>query len=283
MRCSLLTLSTYLDSELAPDRAGEVEAHLVACQRCSSGLGYLREEKAHISALAAVLTDPGAAEDLLGTVGLQYLPGTAVDPPELAPQFLLDLAESPVPSPLPPAPDESGTYLELNGSPSEQAASAEPPEPVDTATEPRVEAQAEATADTSAAEPIDDERLEEPAPPVTPAPAAPPQWSTRYTPELSLAAPREPAPTVPPPVRETPETDPVVPEFLVDSAVDATEQAMVPPHPSTPKPSAPKPSAPMLSSPKPSSPSVALTGRAASWLGRARDAVSVRWALMRGS
>lgn len=297
MRCSLLALSTYLDNELAPDRAGEVEAHLVACQRCSSGLGYLREEKEHIHALAAVHSDPGAAEDLLGTVGLQYLPGTAVDPPAPAPQFLLDLTESPKPSPEPPPPDESGKYLELNGSPSPKAAP-ELPEQVNTAAESPVEAHDEVP-QPAAAEPAeashmdvfdthidedagithhdidearDDERADEAAASATPAAPAPPQWSQSYVHDPSRAT-REPAPSTAPPVHETPETDLVVPRFLVDDGVDATEHDMVRPEPPLPKPS----------TPMPSSPGVALTGRASSWFGRARDAVSVRWALMRGS
>ena len=276
MRCSLLTLSTYLDGELAPDRSGEVEAHLVACQRCSSGLGYLREEKGHISALAVVHADDGAAEDLLGSVGLALLPAPVTAPPEPAPQFLLDLAESPRPSPVPPLPDESGKYLELNGSPSplaapEMRAPAEtlaadpadlmPAESLDTHANDHVDS-APHEVDT----PLSDERVEEVAPPVTPTPPAPPQWSQSYARETPLAHARDSAPPSQPSAPSTPEPETVVPQFLVDTAVDATEQAVVPPHPA----------------PKRPSPSVALSGRASSLLGRARDAVTVRWALMRG-
>ena len=274
MRCSLLTLSTYLDGELAPDRAGEVEAHLVACQRCSSGLGYLREEKGHIGALALVHADAGAAEDLLGAVGLALLPAPVAAPPHPAPQFLLDLAESPAPSPELP-PDESGKYLELNGSPS-QAASSAPAAPADPVTAEPADVMPAEAFDTDAYdgvdpsaddvdEPMNEEHIEEVPPPFAPAPPAPPQWSQSYARATPLAHPMDSAPPAQPPAPAVAEPEIVVPQSVVDSAVDATDEAMVP-----------------HATPKPLSPSVALSGRASAWLGRARDAVSVRWALMRG-
>ena len=276
MRCSLLTLSTYLDGELAPDRAGEVEAHLVACQRCSSGLGYLQEEKGHISTLAVVHADAGAAEDLLGAVGLALLPAPVMAPPEPAPQFLLDLAESPAPSPVPPPPDESGKYLELNGSPSPLAAQEAQAPAATSAAEAADVMPAEAfdrrirddvdSAPHDVDEPLNDEHVEEVAPPVTPPPTAPPQWSQSYARETSLAPPRDSVPPAQPSAATAPDPERVVPQFLVDTAVDATEQATAPPQPA----------------PKRASPSVALSGRASALWGRARDAVSVRWALMRG-
>ena len=70
MRCSLLTLSSYLDRELPPDRSGELEAHLIACPRCSTGLGYLREEAERIRGLSAARVPVHATEQLLVTVGL---------------------------------------------------------------------------------------------------------------------------------------------------------------------------------------------------------------------
>ena len=82
MRCSLLTLSSYIDGELAPERAGELEAHVIACQRCSAGLGYLREEAERIHGLAPVRALPDAAERLLVEVGLVARPGVAEPPPE---------------------------------------------------------------------------------------------------------------------------------------------------------------------------------------------------------
>ena len=70
MRCSLLTLSSYLDRELPPDRAGELEAHLIACPRCSTGLGYLREEAERIRGLSVARVPVHATEQVLVTVGL---------------------------------------------------------------------------------------------------------------------------------------------------------------------------------------------------------------------
>ena len=70
MRCSLLTLSSYLDRELPPERSGELEAHLIACPRCSTGLGYLREEAERIRALSQAHVPADAEQRLLVTVGL---------------------------------------------------------------------------------------------------------------------------------------------------------------------------------------------------------------------
>ncbi|MFN2450839.1 MAG: zf-HC2 domain-containing protein [Candidatus Dormibacteria bacterium] len=52
MKCSLLTLSCYLDDELEASRRGELEAHLVGCTRCRGGLEHLTEETKRIAALA---------------------------------------------------------------------------------------------------------------------------------------------------------------------------------------------------------------------------------------
>ena len=285
MKCSLLTLSTYLDGELAPDRAGEVEAHLIACQRCSTGLGYLQEEQSHIRALAAVTADPGAAEDLLGIVGLSFLPVPVVAPPQPAPQFLLDLAESPQPAAVPPVPDASGSYLELNGSPAPIAAASEPEAAGDAPVEAR-EVAVEEPVDTAVSDERDDAHVfetfdwhadelgdaasgnsrgesaeSEPlvaetgrvadTPLVSATPPGPPTWSQPFR-------------------RAHPEPEAVAPQALVDTAVDATAHAVEPVAPVAPPLRAP-------------SPGVALQGRPSSWLDRARDAVSVRWALMRGS
>lgn len=74
MRCSLLTLSSYLDGELAPERAGELEAHLIACTRCSTGLGYLREEAERIRGLSPARVPAESAERMLVAVGLVAAP-----------------------------------------------------------------------------------------------------------------------------------------------------------------------------------------------------------------
>ena len=84
MRCSLLTLSSYLDHELPPERTGELEAHLIACPRCSAGLGYLREEADRIRGLAPVQAASDAADRLLIEVGIAAGPGIA--PPPVPPQ-----------------------------------------------------------------------------------------------------------------------------------------------------------------------------------------------------
>ena len=54
MKCSLLTLSCYVDAELPAPRRGELEAHLVGCHRCRAGLGHLREEVERVEGLARV-------------------------------------------------------------------------------------------------------------------------------------------------------------------------------------------------------------------------------------
>jgi hypothetical protein len=279
VRCSLLTLSTYLDNELAPERAGEVEAHLVACQRCSSGLGYLREEQAHIRALAAVIAAPGAAEDLLDTVGLSMLPAPSTPalpkPPQPAPQFLLDLAESPKPAPTAP-PGGNGSYLELNGSTTVKdapvAPASEPPAREPAEPEAAVERFGPETFERPASRPEavepptpEPDQQVEPAPlqpeplaatetgtaedPVEevhkPATPAPPRWSQPYA---RVERATEVQPSLDPSVRRTEESKPLAPETPAVPAV-----------PNTPG------------------------GRPASWLDRARDAVALRWALMRGS
>ena len=70
MRCSLLTLSAYIDAELEPARRGELEAHLVGCTRCSAALGYLKEESAHIGSLARVRISDEAAHQMFTELAL---------------------------------------------------------------------------------------------------------------------------------------------------------------------------------------------------------------------
>lgn len=85
MRCSLLLLSTYLDGELNQRRGAELDAHLIGCTRCQSGLGYLREESQRISGLARVSVPDYSAHALLAHVGLitaeDELPGNTPAPP----------------------------------------------------------------------------------------------------------------------------------------------------------------------------------------------------------
>jgi Putative zinc-finger len=70
MKCSLLVLSSYLDGELEARRQGELEAHLVGCQRCRSGLGYLREEVERVSSLGRVSVADHSVHSLLSQLGL---------------------------------------------------------------------------------------------------------------------------------------------------------------------------------------------------------------------
>jgi hypothetical protein len=74
MKCSLLVLSSYLDGELEVRRQGELEAHLVGCQRCRSGLGYLREEVDRVSALGRVSVAEHSIDALLVQLGLTPAP-----------------------------------------------------------------------------------------------------------------------------------------------------------------------------------------------------------------
>ena len=80
MRCSLLVLSSYLDGELPPERAIELEAHLIACTRCSTALGYLREEQQRVAGLARVHVDDHATREMFALIGL-----TSDDPGDVPP------------------------------------------------------------------------------------------------------------------------------------------------------------------------------------------------------
>ncbi|GEM_PF-2127605 len=70
MRCSLLALSSYLDAELDAEPTGELEAHLVACDRCRTAMGHLREESARIGGLARIHVPDDAVHDLFMQIGL---------------------------------------------------------------------------------------------------------------------------------------------------------------------------------------------------------------------
>ena len=103
MRCSLLVLSTHLDGELDPGRSGELEAHLVGCERCRRGLGYLGEEVQRISALAPVHVPDHSVHALFAQLGLlgtadplpyRPTPGMAAPPAE-APTWLSGGAAGP--------------------------------------------------------------------------------------------------------------------------------------------------------------------------------------------
>jgi hypothetical protein len=65
MKCSLLTLSCALDGELSRERQLELDAHLITCERCKTGMRYLREETERISLLAPVRLSTDKATALL--------------------------------------------------------------------------------------------------------------------------------------------------------------------------------------------------------------------------
>jgi len=89
VKCSLLLLSSYVDGELEASRRGELEAHLVACQRCRVGLAHLREEVERIGSLARVRVPEASARALLlatGVIGAgDALPGQRTAPVETRP------------------------------------------------------------------------------------------------------------------------------------------------------------------------------------------------------
>jgi Putative zinc-finger len=70
VRCSLLALSSYVDAELDIEPAGELEAHLLACDRCQTAMGHLREESQRIGGLARVHIPDGAVHGLFSQIGL---------------------------------------------------------------------------------------------------------------------------------------------------------------------------------------------------------------------
>ncbi|MFZ0996088.1 MAG: zf-HC2 domain-containing protein [Candidatus Dormiibacterota bacterium] len=65
MKCSLLTLSCALDGELSRERQTELDAHLITCERCRTGMRYLREETERISLLTPVHLSEDRATALL--------------------------------------------------------------------------------------------------------------------------------------------------------------------------------------------------------------------------
>jgi hypothetical protein len=97
VKCSLLTLSTFIDGELPDERRSEVDAHLVGCPRCTAGAASLREEKARVAQLARVHVDPESAQSMLEQVGI------AIDSAApLAPSYA---------SPAPPQPSVAADQL----------------------------------------------------------------------------------------------------------------------------------------------------------------------------
>jgi Putative zinc-finger len=83
VKCSLLTLSTFIDGELNAERRAEVDAHLVGCPRCGAGAATLREEKTRVARLARVQVDEESAQLMLEQVGIAI--PTALSRPQVAP------------------------------------------------------------------------------------------------------------------------------------------------------------------------------------------------------
>ena len=75
MKCSLLTLSCALDGELSRERQSELETHLVTCERCRTGMRYLREETDRISQLVKVAVPNATATALLERARVITIPG----------------------------------------------------------------------------------------------------------------------------------------------------------------------------------------------------------------
>ena len=96
MKCSLLTLSTYVDGELPVDRRAEVDAHLVGCSRCSVGAATLRDERGRIGQLVRVRVAPPSALLMLEQLGIT---GASGEPAASAPP------RSSTPAPQPVADD----------------------------------------------------------------------------------------------------------------------------------------------------------------------------------
>ncbi|HEY0409154.1 MAG TPA: zf-HC2 domain-containing protein, partial [Candidatus Dormibacteraeota bacterium] len=94
MKCSLLTLSCYVDGELPASRKGELEAHLVGCHRCRAGLGHLREEVERVQGLARVHLPETSVRLLLEHTGLIAAGGPMPAVPDAA-----ALAEPPASTP----------------------------------------------------------------------------------------------------------------------------------------------------------------------------------------
>jgi Putative zinc-finger len=138
VRCSLLALSSYIDSELDIEPSGELEAHLLACDRCQTAMGHLREESQRIGGLARLHIPDGAVHDLFSQIGLiEEGDDLPVAPPyqerpaslEAPPWFGAERGKA-----LPWAPRgrhdprPAGEPRELIGGRSPNAAVAEPPE-----------------------------------------------------------------------------------------------------------------------------------------------------------
>ncbi|MGH7721329.1 MAG: zf-HC2 domain-containing protein, partial [Candidatus Dormibacteria bacterium] len=267
MKCSLLTLSIFIDDELGEQRRSEVDAHLVGCPRCSAGAATLREEKARVGQLARVRVDPASAQAMLEQVGI------AVD--SLAPP-----SSAPAATPPPPADDQlpwqSGrSSAALPWTPRRPGAGAAGYGAVPVA------AAAEVAADVpvAAAEiPADVPVAAAEVPADVPIAAA-----AEVQADLPLGGPSRTAweAALPPPLEVATDTD---------ASWRAPPDSVAPPEPSPPPAALEAPAPPVSTHPPPAVPSpapapsrvAAAAGPAALWT-RVRDAVAVRLALARGA
>ncbi len=112
MKCSLLTLSCALDGELATPRQAELEAHLVSCDRCRTGLQYLREETERIAGLPRLALPDLTIEALLSRTKVTEPPiaaGAALPPlPVAEGEPATASAADPAAEPGGPAADAAG-------------------------------------------------------------------------------------------------------------------------------------------------------------------------------
>lgn len=199
MKCSLLGLSSYLDGELDAGKRGELEAHLVGCQRCTGGLGHLREEVQRIAGLAPVHVPDQSARALMEQLGL-------ITPGEALPQRSAPRVQMPSSPSLPWLQPETGKALPwraargpvtppatlpgpgtLNAAPIPPAPAPEPPRPAPPTSPPAwLSMSPPATADLATSP--------SPAPPVQRAPLPPQSARPPAEPPLPEAPSRRPAP-----------------------------------------------------------------------------------------
>ncbi len=143
MKCSLLTLSCALDGELSRERQSELEAHLVTCERCRTGMRYLRDETHRIAQLARVELSGATATALLERARVVVAPepdapqadtqratGPATDSKESAvdPFSLMGIGAQVVPVEVTPAGDSEPENPDPMGPPSSAATPEAKPE-----------------------------------------------------------------------------------------------------------------------------------------------------------
>ncbi len=275
MKCSLLTLSTFVDDELPAERHSEVDAHLVGCPRCSAGEATLREEKDRVSHLARLSVDAVSAQSLLEQIGIAVEP---VAPP----------SQTHVPSPPPHVDDlrsEGGrggaslpwTPMQADDSPTANqevtvpavSPDAQPDLPLD-----GVRSVPASWNRASTPPPVGDERGA-PGAAATPLPAA--TSAARWAPATDeWPAPLPPPKTswevaLPPPLDSVSHGDDTWATPQLPVAVPAASPPAPPPPPPPQSPLRPQPPTRLASA----------SGPAALWT-RVRDAVGVRLALSRG-